>query len=80
MGTMMSEWISVEDKLPDNDDYVLCWYEYRIMNGTHEGEITEKYGIGYYFNGWCGEVNYGCDTRVIAWQPLPTPPKKEELL
>ena len=68
------EWISVEDRLPDNDKYVLCWYEYRAMSGTHEDEMIQKYGIGYYFKGWGGEVGCGCDVRVIAWMPLPTPP------
>ena len=28
-------WIPCSEKLPENDDDVLCWYEYRIMQGTH---------------------------------------------
>lgn len=74
----MNEWISVEDKLPENMNEVLCWYEYKAMNGTHEGEMSQTYGIGYYLTllkKWGGEVNYGCDTKVIAWMPLPEPPK-----
>lgn len=74
----MNEWISVKDRLPDNMDDVLCWYEYRAMNGTHEGEMIKRYGIGYYFKQsktWGGEVSCGCDTNVIAWMLLPKPPK-----
>ena len=77
-GQQVNKWISVEDRLPNNGDFVLCWYEYRAMDGTHEGEMIQKYGIGYYFKGWCGEVSCGCDARIIAWQPLPTPPTVKE--
>ena len=74
----MNEWISVKDRLPDNMDDVLCWYTYRAMNGVYEGEMVEKYGIGYCFKQsktWGGDISYGCNTRVIAWMPLPKPPK-----
>lgn len=74
-------WIPVSERLPDNDDEVLCWYEYRIMQGTHVGEMKRTYGIGYYFNHykhWGGEVSCGVDCKVIAWQPLPEPYKKSK--
>lgn len=76
--TMQNEWISVKDKLPENFVDVLCWYEYRITEGTHEGEMFKTYGIGNYNNfhkSWGGEVSCGRDTKVLAWQPLPEPPK-----
>ena len=75
MGTMMSEWISVEDKLPDNDDYVLCWYEYRIIGGTHDGERSGMYGIGYYYKSWAVESNGRSNVIVRAWQKLPSAPR-----
>ena len=74
-------WIPCSERLPDNDDEVLCWYEYRIMQGTHVGEMKRTYGIGYYFNRfkhWGGEVSCGVDCKVIAWQPLPEPYKTGE--
>ena len=67
-------WIPVEVDLPKTDDYVLCWYEYRIMSGTHCGEMKQTYGIGWYYEHskhWVGDVSTGVDTRVIAWMPLP---------
>lgn len=74
-------WIPCSERLPENDDDVLCWYEYRIMQGTHEGEMDRKCGIGYYnkyFKRWGGEVSYECDCKVIAWRLLPEPYKEDE--
>lgn len=74
-------WIPCSEKLPENDDDVLCWYEYRIMQGTHEGEMNQEYGIGYYnkyFKRWGGEVSCGRDYKVIAWMPLPETYKEDE--
>ena len=74
-------WICCSERLPENDDDVLCWYEYRIMQGTHEGEMNQKFEIGYYnkyFKRWGGEVSSGRDCKVIAWMPLPEPYKESE--
>lgn len=74
-------WIPCSERLPENDDDVLCWYEYRIMQGTHEGEMNQKFEIGYYnkyFKRWGGEVSSGRDCKVIAWRPLPEPYKEDE--
>ena len=74
-------WIPCSERLPENDDDVLCWYEYRIMQGTHEGEMNQKFEIGYYnkyFKRWGGEVSSGRDCKVIAWRPLPEPYKESE--
>lgn len=74
-------WIPCSERLPENDDDVLCWYEYRIMQGTHEGEMNQKFEIGYYnkyFKRWGGEVSSGRDCKVIAWKPLPEPYKEDE--
>ena len=74
-------WICCSERLPENDDDVLCWYEYRIMQGTHEGEMNQKFEIGNYskyFKRWFGEVSCGQDCKVIAWMPLPEPYKDSE--
>ena len=74
-------WIPCSERLPENDDDVLCWYEYRIMQGTHDGEMNQKFEIGYYnkyFKRWGGEVSSGRDCKVIAWMPLPEPYKESD--
>lgn len=71
------QWISVKDRLPKNGEYVLCWYEY-FRYGDFNA-MFEAYGIGYCYNGhWGGEVANGTKARVLAWMPLPEPPKGEE--
>ena len=70
------QWISVKDRLPENGEYVLCWYEY-FRYGDFNAMFA-AYGIGYCYNGhWGGEVANGTKARVLAWMPLPEPPKGE---
>lgn len=59
-------WISVKDRLPDNDDKVLCC--------TRTAKGIQNIIIGYYMDGmWrCGMNN-----NVTHWMPLPEPPKGE---
>lgn len=68
------EWISVDDRLPTDDKCVLCWYEYYRFGRFNR--MYQTYGIGCFENGiWGGEVSTGMKCRVIAWMPLPQPPK-----
>lgn len=72
----MTKWISVNERLPEDDRGVLCWYEY-FRYGDYN-RMWRTYGIGRYFRGfWVGEVAQGTDARVIAWTPLPEPPEGE---
>ena len=75
----MSEWISVEDRLPTDNRDVLCWYEY-FRYGSYN-RMYQTYGIGHYnksIDFWGGEVSNGEKCRVIAWTPLPLPPNNKE--
>lgn len=74
-GVTVQNWIPVTERLPERFKNELCWYEYR--NG--KGEMVRAYGIGFYFRDdtWGGEVSNGYDTKVLAWMPLPEPPKEE---
>ena len=68
-------WIRTNERLPANDENVLCWYEY-FRYGNYN-RMFQTYGIGFCVNGtWNGEVANGVKCRVIAWQPLPEPPKE----
>lgn len=69
-----NSWIRADEHLPEHDEKVLCWYEY-FRYGNYN-RMYQTYGIGFCINGmWGGEVSNGVKCRVIAWQPLPEPPK-----
>ena len=89
----VSEWISVNDRLPDKPGhYLIC----TSMNYWHGGcmDINEnhKHGpngtpAGYdgttmsvldcYYD-VTGDWNRVCNRHVTHWMPLPTPPKEED--
>lgn len=59
-------WINVEDKLPDEFQKVLVWRK------------TIGYDVAWIgFGGWIYD-NLIEDIEVIAWMPLPEPPRMEE--
>lgn len=71
----MSKWISVEERLPPFDETVLCYYK-ENSGGRHE-EVCISFAL------YCGENRFFVldqlvFARVIAWMPLPKPPKGEE--
>jgi hypothetical protein len=75
---IMDKWISA-DQLPENGEYVLVWFEYHRFGDWDSPYQT--YGISYTFNGkWSGFVNGSSgwsNLKIIAWQPLPEPPREE---
>ena len=69
-------WVLTDEKLPPEGQDVLCWYEY-FRFGEYN-RMYQTFGIGYQFNGsWGGEVAQGQKAKVLAWIPLPKPPKME---
>lgn len=71
-----AQWIPADEELPPEGVDVLCWYEY-FHSGKYS-RIYQTFGIGYQFNGyWGGEVARGRTAKVLAWMPLPEPPKMD---
>lgn len=75
VGVLQERWIPVEEIKPVAPEPVLIWYEYFHFSAD---KILPEYGIGRYFpqlKQWGGDAGSGSKVRVIAWQPLPEPPK-----
>lgn len=69
-------WVLTDEKLPPDGQDVLCWYKYFRFGEYYR--MYQTFGIGYQFNGnWGGEVAQGQKAKVLAWMPLPRPPKME---
>ncbi|MFR0666419.1 MAG: DUF551 domain-containing protein [Faecalimonas umbilicata] len=70
-GKKDNDWVPVDEKLPENLEKVLVWYEY-FRYGEYNC-MFKTFGIGWQLDGhWSGDVS-GTKARCIAWQPLPNP-------
>lgn len=69
-------WIPVTEALPEEYKDVLCYYEYfRYGDFNCMFRTIDR---GYYGDGrWGGEAGQGHRNKVLAWMPLPEPPKEE---
>lgn len=65
------EWISVEDRLPDANNLVLCWWE------SYDGE-REHYGFATFQSNGVWYVSNEGMHKVTHWMSLPSPPKPKE--
>lgn len=70
------QWISVEDRLPDDGDYVLTASPYKASFGYNGCVInTHIYSERDWFNEGAGEY----ESNIIThWMPLPTPPSEDK--
>lgn len=79
----MSEWISVKDLMPEDGVEVLVWFEYYRYGSCN---LYQIYGIGQLVTEatshnsiWLiNDETRWHRLRVIAWKPLPQPPKDME--
>ena len=79
----VNEWISVEERLPEEDGTYLCYEvcgnypNYGVLNFAKNLHKVDKYDFqnkkrpGFYH--FDSEYGYIEDTNVVAWQPLPAP-------
>ena len=76
--TRMCKWIPVSERLPDDMQRVLIWFEY-YRYGDYNC-MYQTYGFGYVCDGkWSPFINGKTgwqDARIIAWMPLPEPYKE----
>ena len=66
----MVDWVSVKEKLPEEDEWVLS---FRHPITTNDGGYFVAKHDG---SGWCdGEAYFGYGGEVTHWATLPPPPK-----
>lgn len=71
-------WISVSERLPEEDGQYLITVKYKHVNDSYE-DVYAEHGEWYdgrwdmFCFGHCGEVE-----EIIAWMPLPAPYEPQE--
>ena len=75
-----ANWISCRERLPDDYEDVLVWFEY-FRYGDYN-RLYQTHGIGDYsseYDSWMINHESGWSKlRVFAWMPLPEPYKEEQ--
>ena len=70
-GVTVQEWISVEDRLPENGGYVVCIAKRNPFSRFMPMVARiEK-------NGWVNPITGQYISEVTHWMPMPHPPKGE---
>lgn len=75
----LPRWIPVTEKLPEKDGPCLCWLTYTVYPNPGPG-VTRVCCDVIYFDvkskSWLMGFKYPRSPKVLAWMPLPEPPKE----
>ena len=87
-GVTVQEWISVKDRLPEEDGSYLVVINYfgnhqsiNVRSFAKAGETVNEYDLAGEKNVWYrydSEYGYISTDSVTHWMPLPNPPKEDE--
>ena len=69
----MNGWISVEDGLPEEKQFVLVYGKNLYPNKHDAGCMAVSWHIDY--NYWFG---FGRTGKITHWMPLPEPPREQK--
>ena len=68
------KWVSVNDRLPESEQYVILWTKTGVMKyAKYLDDEPHRPWITYDENGSCR----AWDNVVTHWMPMPEPPKEE---
>ena len=71
----MIEWISVDDRLPENgDDIIMCFDDGGVALGTYDPETGDWFWLKNKEDYL--DVTWVVKKKVTYWMPLPEPPEK----
>jgi len=70
----MSEWISVKDRLPEGDGFVLVYWKRRFILRNCD-DLSHPSGIEPVLEEWLRIYGH---PFVTHWMPLPEPPKESK--
>jgi hypothetical protein len=71
LGYRKSEWISVKDRLPEIDTYVLAYStKYERVDVYYYARENEWWD----YEGWASAIYFG----ITHWMPIPAPPTEKE--
>ena len=72
-GVTVQEWISVKDRLPEDNERVLVYHDDGMIRfGINKGGFADVVSTAYLQN-----HHSTCFSKVTHWMPLPQPPKGE---
>lgn len=74
----MTDWINVDERLPEDSREVLCYY---LNTEGRYGYVVGSYSRRL-FEGWETDIDnneiYYQPVKITHWMPLPEPPTKDK--